>query len=202
MNKTWTWASIVVLLLAVDGVAQDKPEAPKRKPIVRLKVQIVLTKQQDDRKVASMPYALVCNADDGRPGPGIMGTGPTVSAVRMGIEVPIPEVKDGATNVQYRNVGIKLDCQAWALDDGRYRLELGVEQSSIQPNRQQPKEDAEGRKLMPEKMVSGNDMPLFRSFKASFVPILKDGQTAQYTTATDPVSGEVVKIDVTVNVVK
>jgi len=202
MTKTWTLGSILVLLLAVEVLAQDKPEPAKaRKPIVPLRVQIVVSKQQEDRKFASMPYTLICNADDGRPGPGVVGSGPTVSAVRMGIEVPIPEVKDGATNIQYRNVGTKLDCQAWALEDGRYRLELGVEQSSIQPNRQQPNVDAEGKRV-PEKMVSANDMPLFRSFKASFVPILKDGQAAEFTSATDPVSGEVVKIDVKVTVLK
>jgi hypothetical protein len=43
---------------------------------------------------------------------------------------------------------------------------------------------------------------MFRSFRASFVPLLRDGQTVQYTAATDPVSGEVVKIDVTVTVLK
>jgi hypothetical protein len=32
--------------------------------------------------------------------------------------------------------------------------------------------------------------------------VLRDGQTAQSTSATDPISGEVLKIDVTLNVVK
>ena len=46
------------------------------------------------------------------------------------------------------------------------------------------------------------NVPAFRTFKSTFVPILRDGQTAQYTAATDPVIGEVVKIDVTVTVLK
>ena len=47
-----------------------------------------------------------------------------------------------------------------------------------------------------------SNCPLAPTFKSTFVPILRDGQTAQYTAATDPVIGEVVKIDVTVTVLK
>jgi hypothetical protein len=36
----------------------------------------------------------------------------------------------------------------------------------------------------------------------SLDPILRDGQSAQTVTSTDPVTGEVVKVDVTLNVVK
>ena len=45
-------------------------------------------------------------------------------------------------------------------------------------------------------------MPSFRNFNSSFTALLRDGQTMQYTSATDPVSGEVMKIDVTVAVMK
>ena len=45
-------------------------------------------------------------------------------------------------------------------------------------------------------------MPAFRSFKSNFTVLLRDGQTTQYTSAVDPVSGEVMKIDVTLNVIK
>ena len=46
------------------------------------------------------------------------------------------------------------------------------------------------------------DMPSFRSFNSSFSALMREGQTTQYTSATDPVTGEVMKIDVTVNVMK
>ena len=45
-------------------------------------------------------------------------------------------------------------------------------------------------------------MPAFQSFSSSMSVILKDGQSAQYTTATDKVSGEVIKVDVTLNVIR
>ena len=45
-------------------------------------------------------------------------------------------------------------------------------------------------------------MPAFRNFTSNFSLLLKDGQTAQYASATDPVSGETLKVDVTINVLK
>jgi hypothetical protein len=48
----------------------------------------------------------------------------------------------------------------------------------------------------------GPSHPSFRSFHAAFDLLLRDGQSAQYATATDPVNGEVTKLDLTMNVVK
>ena len=45
-------------------------------------------------------------------------------------------------------------------------------------------------------------MPAFRSFKSNFTVVLRDAQTTQYASAVDPVSGEVMKIDITLNVIK
>jgi predicted small secreted protein len=46
------------------------------------------------------------------------------------------------------------------------------------------------------------DAPAFRSFKGVNTVLLKDGQTRQYTVATDRVTGEVLKVDVTLKVLK
>jgi hypothetical protein len=45
-------------------------------------------------------------------------------------------------------------------------------------------------------------LPLFRNFSSSFALLLKDGQSATYTSAVDPVSGETIKVDVTLTVLK
>ena len=45
-------------------------------------------------------------------------------------------------------------------------------------------------------------IPTFKSFLSTNTVILKDGQTMQYTTATDKVTGEVTKVDVSVTVLK
>ena len=46
------------------------------------------------------------------------------------------------------------------------------------------------------------DVPAFRSFRSSFAMLLQDGQSMQYASATDPISGEVMKIDVMVSLAK
>jgi len=50
-----------------------------------------------------------------------------------------------------------------------------------------------------ETNVTGS--PLFRRFDTNLEPWLRDGQSIQTIASTDPVTGEVVKIDVTVNVI-
>jgi len=46
------------------------------------------------------------------------------------------------------------------------------------------------------------DHPSFRTFKATNSLVLRDGQTAQFTMATDKLTGEVTKVDVTLTVSK
>jgi hypothetical protein len=95
------------------------------------------------------------------------------------------------TSFQYKNVGTNIDCSATDLGDGRFQLRLSVENSSAFASPQGAATSSE---------LSG--APLFRSFSASVDPVMRDGQTLQTVASTDPVSGEVVKIDVTLNVVK
>jgi hypothetical protein len=176
MKKTSPLAVLALVAAAALATAQEKAEAPgPRKPVVPLKVRLVLWKLQGDKAVGNLPYTLTCNADDR-----------TGNHLRMGIEVPVlvSPIKEGPSSYQYRSVGTNIDCRASALDDGRFRLDLTVEHSSIYS----PPEDAQ--------------RPLFRTFKSGFVPILRDGQTMQYTVATDPVTGEVVKVEVGLSVLK
>jgi hypothetical protein len=44
--------------------------------------------------------------------------------------------------------------------------------------------------------------PAFRTFKLTNNVVLKDGQTTQVTSAADPLTGDVVRVDLTLNVVK
>jgi hypothetical protein len=45
-------------------------------------------------------------------------------------------------------------------------------------------------------------LPVIRSFRVSNNVVLKDGQTRQFTAAADRITGEVVKVDVTLKVAK
>lgn len=197
--RTWTWAALAVLAFVPSARAQEKAETADmpRVGITPLRVQLVFSKYQGEKKVASLPYTLTCNANDRNP-----------ALLRMGIEVPVPMTpsKDGPPSFSYKNVGTNIDCRATALQDGRFRLELNVEQSSIYSAVEE-----KGRRVGMEGEVRPGwgvtdtplgGAPMFRTFRSTFVPILRDGQTVQYTAATDPVSGEVVRIDVALTVLK
>ena len=163
-------------------------------PTATLRVQLVVARFQNEKKQASLPYTFV------------VSTRPSSSCserkmrMRMGVDTPVPvtsytasESNSGRfpTSFQYKNIGTNIDCSATDLGDGRYQLSLYVENSSALAGPQVAATSGE---------LSG--VPLFRSFSTSVDPILRDGQTIQTVASTDPVTGEVVKIDVTMNVVK
>jgi len=183
-KQTWP-VVLVVLLLAGAGAGADEAEQEKADKPARvgtpLKVQVTFTRYQGEKKVGSMPYTLMVNADD-RP-----------SVVRTGLQVPIMVAQGGekGNTVMYKDVGNNLDCGAETLTDGRFKLSFSLEQGSVHA---------------PDSGRSPNDpafhAPVLRTFRSQTNVILHDGQSVQYVAATDPVSGELLKIDVTLNVAK
>jgi hypothetical protein len=170
---------------------QEKPAPPAPKAaqaaITPLKVSVVVSRFQGEKKLSSLPYTLSVNA-------GSRGT------LRMGAKVPVmmmmtanmPKDFPQGGPIQYQDVGTSIDCNVSAVqDDGRFRVEITIEDSSVYGESPNPTDN---------KPPPGN--PSFRSFKASDSMVLRDGQTAQFTTATDKVSGEIVKVDVTLSIVK
>jgi hypothetical protein len=97
------------------------------------------------------------------------------------------------TSYTYRNLGMSIDCLASYEQSDFFHLALTVSDSSIGLDAGQKKAGA---------TAIAPDVPTFRTFSSEFTAILKDGQTMQYTSATDPVTGELTKIDVTLNVMK
>lgn len=182
------------VLGAQPAIAQEKPTAPVEAPQatadaqIPLRVQLVVSRYQGEKKISSIPYTL-----------SVVANGRDSTSVRMGIQVPVPTTvpKAGAegfppmTSYNYRTVGTNIDCTARTIDAGVFRLDLTVEDTSV---------------FVPEKegpVASGvAGVPAFRNFTSRFTLLLRDGQTGQHTAATDPVSGEVLRVDVTMNVLK
>jgi hypothetical protein len=175
-------------------LAQDKeksseaskvPETPKA--ITPLRVQVVFNEYDGDKKVGSLPYTLLVNADDrGAP-----------AAVRMTFHVPVATSGDGgAKHVGNYPLTTNLDGRAEKTDDGRFLLRLTLDKSSIYLAGANQKPASLGGSE-----VSAND-PVLQEFRTQVNLLVRDGQTIQSTVATDPVSGHVLKIDVTLNVIK
>jgi Flp pilus assembly secretin CpaC len=183
--------SAIILSLALGGAigAQEKPSplpAPTKAQTsgpVPLKVQIVIARYQGDKKIGSVPYTLTVNASGGGR-----------ASLRMGAQIAIPGGPTGKdpASFQYKSIGTNIDCTATGLDDGRFKLDINIEDSSVYP-------DVPGAQNVP-KVIS--DIPAFRSFSLSDSVVLKDGQTSEFVAATDKMTGEVTKIDVMLTVVK
>ncbi len=160
--------------------------------LIPLRVQLVISRYDGDRKISSQPYTLSVNAT-----PKTMP--PQPARLRMGAEVPVsgfvPASPDGKPPVggpvQYKAIGTNIDCFASPQDDGRYALDITVEDTSVYAS----------DKAVPGTMANSGT-PVFRSFKLTNTVVLRDGQSAQFTAATDKITGETVKLDVTVNALK
>jgi hypothetical protein len=176
----------LICLLLVAGLmsldAQDNAKsasAPKSDDrtgaVTPLRVQVVFTEYDGDKKVSSLPYSFTVNADERRARPG--------SQVRNGARIPITTGKDQFT---YLDIGTNIDCSATLQDDGRFKLMMVVERSSI----------------LSDAPSANSLVPVVRQFKAEMNPVLKDGQTIESIVATDPLSGHVFHVNVTLNLAK
>lgn len=173
--------------LASAGLAaQEKPavQVPTEKSAptapsgdTALKVTVVVARVHGDKKISSLPYVL-----------GV--TSGTKSSLRMGVKVP---VASGDLAHEYHDVGTNIDCSVIAMAGGVFKLTVLVADTSVHAESTQKPTGANA-------VTDG--IPAFRAFNSSFTSLLRDGQTTQYTSATDPVSGEVMKIDVSLNVLK
>jgi hypothetical protein len=175
---------------------QTPPQPPVFKTPIPLKVDVVILRFQGDKKISSAPFTLWVGAVDPRKNTGFV-------SIRMGIDVPVgsrseagPAKRNGASTTttqmpEYRNVGTSIDCRATQQEDGRFSVEVQVYDSSIFT--------AGGDERAALKVT---DPLAFKSFTMNNTLSIRSGQTVEYSTATDRISGEVVKVEVTVNVVK
>lgn len=192
--NTITHVAVIALLLLlglpVVFAGQADVKKPEEKPAgeappleIPLKVQIVLSEFDGNQKISSLPYTL-----------NMLATGPhdrQIAYIRVGVKVPVSTSQSTFT---YDDVGTNLDGRATVREDGSYRLDLTIDRSTVtMPN--------SGTDWKPGQSYT-NTEPLIRSFRDEFTLIMRDGQTVQGTSAVDPVTGHVLKVDVTLTVLK
>jgi hypothetical protein len=172
-------ALLVMFVLAFSAVATAqetaKPKPDEHTPaVIPLRVQVVFSEYDGEKKVANLPYTFTVNADERRAKPG--------SQIRTGARIPVTTGKDQFT---YLDVGTNVDCSATLQDDGRYKLQLALERSSVSPDAQ-----------------SAGSNPVLRTFRVDLNPVLKDGQSVESIVSADPMNGHVYHVSVTLNVIK
>ena len=181
--------AVALIVLGTTFGAAPRAQAPPTAPPgsdTPIQVQVVVSRYQGEKKISSLPYSLSVNTDSRK------------TSLRMGAEVPIvmattPAAARGekpappSPSYSYRAIGTNIDCSVIAAAGNQFKLTLEIEDSSVYPD-EQPR--------------APKGVPMFRSFKLSNTLLLKDGQSTQLTSAADKVSGEVLKVDVTLTVVK
>jgi hypothetical protein len=174
-------AALMLVALPLSLAAQEKgkdsaPPKTEERPAspIPLRVQVVFTESDGDKKIVSLPYSFTVNADEHHARPD--------TQIRDGARIPIFTNKD--QQLQYMDVGTNIDCSAQTEGEGRYKLVLTVERSSISQE------------------SSPTNAPITRQFRAEMNPILRDGQTLESVMATDPVNGHVYRVSVTLSVPK
>jgi hypothetical protein len=164
---------------------QDKPKTEeKAKPAIPVKVQIVFTEYDADKKISSMPYGFTALAEDKLGGWG--------TSLRTGVRIPIEtDGKDQKTT--YIDIGSNIDCRIKIDDDGRFLVNLILDRSALFPN-----QSSEGERLV----AQPNGQPLIRQFRTNENFLLKDGQTSEIVLSTDPLNGHILRVSVSINVQK
>ncbi len=186
-----TFFVVALVMLAPYVLAQEKTKtedepaagvlAAKMTPV---KVAVTFVEFEGDKKVKSLPYTLIVVAD-GRP---------PSAKLRMGSRVPVYTGKENG--MQYLDVGSNIDCQAAHSQDGRFELKLSLDRSWVEGDVSVPVEKSSSQPSgqFPE--------PVIRQFRSDLSLLLRDGQTVESTFATDPLSGKVFKVEVTLSLLK
>ena len=177
---------------------QDAVQAEKQGRVVPLDVEIVISRYQGDKKISSLPYSLTVNAPYRYT--GRLDQAP-LTQLRMGGQVALPTMAPavgpdgkpfsgitGGGPVQYKEIGTSIDARGRWLDSPAGSFEVWI---SVQ-------EDA----VATPQGASATTLPVIRTFRASNNLVLRDGQTRQFSAAADRITGEVVKVDVTLKVAK
>jgi hypothetical protein len=186
--------SILALICAMAPArAQEKPSGgAEAKKLTPLKVVVVVTELDGSKKISNMPYSFFVNADDngGRP----------MSQVRVGLRVPIVTgtgAGDHPAQMQYMDIGTNIDCSASTSADGRFKLVLSIDRSYLSSA-----DEKKTATLAGDGVSVSSVNPIIQHFSSSYDLLIHDGQTIEATSTTDPISGRVLQISVTVNTVK
>lgn len=173
---------------AFPASAQEKP-SKEEPPAVRprpegpqIKVQVVFVEFDGDKKIKSLPYTLLVRVG--------LPNDHDWSKIRMGSRVPIANNAE-KTSFQYMDVGMNIDCYAVQAGDGSYRVTLNLERSWVETEL-----SAKGDTL------DVLNKPNTRQFRSESTVTFREGQTLETDSATDPVTGKVIRLEVTVNTLK
>lgn len=183
----WLVGPVVAPVVAATSTRQAEPGGSAAQvdpaPVPeRLEVEIVLSRRRGEERVAHLPYLLRLSEGGHRT---------RRASLRAALEVPV-EVSSGA--FQYKSVGTNIDCVSPEHEDGEatrrgsHPLTISIEHSAVVSS--------------PAGGVAApfEGAPIFSSFQIESDVWLSDGEAIELVSSTDPVTGEVLAIRVTLRV--
>lgn len=185
--------SLLVALLVLASVpslyAQEKQanEAQEAQAAaVPLKVQFLVTEYDGTKKIASMPYTVA--AITSRP-----GKRDSIGTLRVGARIPVA-TNEKSGEETYIDVGTNIDYWVWPWTDNRYLMTGTVALSSLYGHES-------GDEPKASDSASGGS-PLLHETRADFSVGLHEGQPTEALSVTDPITGRVFKLEITLDVMK
>jgi hypothetical protein len=180
-TRTFVWSALTLALAVPVVLADEAPEAQSpEKPETLLRLDVVMTRSKGETVVARLPYSMLLN------------TGGVGARVYGGIQLPIVVRHQDSNTVMFKNAGGNVLAKAWALDGGRFRVELSTELGGVYPtNGDAASEATEGPPAA----------PVLRSFSTDATVNLRDGESTRLSDSADPITGETVRTEVTLTVV-
>jgi hypothetical protein len=170
------WAAILAA-----GPAARAQEAPAKAPEAvkpagkRLRVQFQETRLRGESTTATRSYTLLLHAEaEG-------------ARAFVGHQARITVAGQPAPTTLFKNAGVETRARVEARPDGRYRLAAKYERSSVL--------GAGGRESAP---VPVSDNPILQVVRGESTVVLREGETVPFASAVDAVTGEVVRVDLTV----
>ena len=181
--------------------AQAGQNAATRPPLdpVTVQVDVALTRWQGEKKTSSLPFVLIVNASR---------SGSNGTSLRMGVDVPVGTSTSSSTQTTgaqgnspravetaksetvFRNVGTDIDSRVMRTDESTFEVYVNIRDSAIfSSDSSKPP-------------TSITDPTAFRTFNASNALPMKDGQTRLFGLATDKITGETMRIEVKLTVLK
>jgi hypothetical protein len=193
MKRNKVPAVLAVLLVSASFVAltaRAQGPAPDAKRLIPLKVQVVFEEYDGQKKIASLPYTFHVVAND------------TGASIRDGLRVPISTSGPGTNQgqggtFQYMDVGANIDCNAMTSDEGAFKVHVNVQRTFLfTPDELKPAMD------LNKASVGAGGNPVVQTFNSSFNLLMRDNQTIEATTVTNPLNGRLLKVLVTINLEK
>ena len=144
-----------------------------------LKVTVVIARYSGAKKIGNLPFVLLLTPTDER------------TSVQLSSSVPIPDsiAKDGAQSFHYQNVGTSITASSGKeLAPGQYMVSLTINDSQVLSD------------AVATEATKG--LTRTQNFTSSVRLPMRDTQTVTFDAATDKLTGDLVRVEVTLNVLK